>query len=371
MSRTLAIISSVSLVLCLALFGAAWMIGGSAVFHDPYSFRGIKPLIDLATRKEWRWDGGDTLALDAPVNIRYQASGPQRITVTGNADQLQHVRVGGGRIATDNPRPQAQTTKPSLDAVVSGMALRKFVVHGHQKLDLGVLDQDQLDVEVHGGGSVSGSGRVSRLNLVIAGSGSADLAGLSVQDAKVAIMGSGHATVAPHGELNLAIMGSGNVFLAAKPVQIHQTITGSGRVLGMEAGTPPPLPQQPPEPPQPPLPPPAGGGSQYVVRDNSSVDIGSVDQKSLQIIILASGKFHAVGKVENLSVQIMGSGKAELGQLAAESVTVRVTGSGDVTIAPKAGLQVFIAGSGKVHLRTRPTSISRSIMGSGRVIEEY
>ena len=195
MSRTLAIISAVSLVLCVALFGAAWMIGGAAVFHDPDSFRGIKPLIDLATRKEWRWDGGDTLALDAPVNIRYQASGPPRITVTGDADQLEHVRVGGGRIAIDNPRPQARTTRPNLDAVVSGMALRKFVVNGHQKLDLGVLDQEQLDVEVHGAGSISGSGRVTRLSVKIMGSGSADLAGLSAQDVAVAMTGSGNATV--------------------------------------------------------------------------------------------------------------------------------------------------------------------------------
>ena len=167
--------------------------------------------------------------------------------------------------------------------------------------------------------------------------------------------------------MNLVITGSGNVFLATKPGQIHQTITGSGRVLGMEAGTPPLLPQQPPEPPQPPqppLPPPAGGSSQYTVRDQT-MDIGTIDQKSLQIAILGSGKFHAEGKVENLSVQVMGSGKADLGRLAADNVAVRVMGSGDITIAPKGSLQVFIAGSGKVHLRTRPTSISRSITGLG------
>jgi hypothetical protein len=372
MSRTLAIIAAAGLALCAAFFTAAWMIGGDAIFHDSNSFRGIKPLIDLATRKEWRWDGGDSLALDAPVNIRYQASGPPRITVTGNAELLKHVRVGGGRIVIDNPAPRAGSAKPRLDAVISGMALRKFAVNGHENLALGILDQDELDIHVNGGGSVSGSGRVKKLNLVIGGSGSADLAGLSVQDAKVAISGSGKATIAPHGELQLMVTGSGRLFLAAKPQKIQQTILGSGGISNADSSEM-PVASAPSLPPAPPMPPalPADGASQYTLLHHENVNLGHIDQQSLSITIPGSGKIRAEGRVENLSVQVFGSGKVELGKLAADNATVRIIGSGDVIIAPSGNLQVAITGSGTVHLRTRPSSISRSIMGSGRIIEEY
>ena len=58
MSKMLAIVSVVSLLLCGALLGLAHAIGGDDVFHDQRSLERIKPLIDLATHKEWHWDGG-------------------------------------------------------------------------------------------------------------------------------------------------------------------------------------------------------------------------------------------------------------------------------------------------------------------------
>ena len=64
MPKMLAIVSAASLLLCGLFLGLAHAIGGDDVFHDQRSLGRIKPLIDLATHKEWRWEGGDTLALD-------------------------------------------------------------------------------------------------------------------------------------------------------------------------------------------------------------------------------------------------------------------------------------------------------------------
>jgi len=46
-------------------------------------------------------------------------------------------------------------------------------------------------------------------------------------------------------------------------------------------------------------------------------------------------------------------------------------GSGSATVAPSQELNAQILGSGDVHLMTRPARIERSIMGSGRIIEEH
>jgi hypothetical protein len=388
MSKTLALVAVIGLVLCAALFGLARTIGGDAIFHDSRNFAGIKPLIDMATRKEWKWDGGDSLALEAPVNVVYRQNGPPGVTVTGDAGQLEHVKVGGGRIVIDNA-PAARKDTPRLTAVVGGMALRKFSVNGGENLDLGKIDQDELELHLNGHGSITGTGRVNRLDLTIAGSGKAALGGLSVGDANVSIYGSGKGIIAPHGSLNLFVTGSGKIALASKPAKIEQNVLGSGgivdvgeivdKVMASVRVTVPvtldvPMPVAvPPQPPMPPPPPTADNGDahNYLVKGGREVDLGRLDQKSLNITIPGSGKIRAEGKVENLTVTIFGSGKADLGKLAADSVKVTIFGSGDAAIAPSGSVDVAIKGSGTVHLRTKPKSITRSLLGSGQVVEDY
>src|SRR5688572_20073 len=128
MSKMLAILSGAGLVLCVCFLGLAYLIGGDDVFHDPRSMQGVKPLLDMATRKEWRWQGGDTLALNAPVNVRYEPRGTPRVSVTGPAELMEHVRVGEGRITSDSPPPRNNSRK--MEAVISGVPIRKFVVNG-------------------------------------------------------------------------------------------------------------------------------------------------------------------------------------------------------------------------------------------------
>jgi hypothetical protein len=60
-----------------------------------------------------------------------------------------------------------------------------------------------------------------------------------------------------------------------------------------------------------------------------------------------------------------------LGKLAADNVKITIFGSGIAAIAPSGSVDVAIKGSGTVHLRTKPKSISRSLLGSGQVVEDY
>lgn len=390
MSKTLALIAVISLVLCATLFGLARTIGGDAIFHDSRNFAGIQPLIDMATHKEWKWDGGDSLALEAPVNVVYRQGGQPRITVTGDAAQLEHVKVGGGRIVSDNA-PAATKGQPRLTAVVGGMNLRKFSVNGGEKLDLGKIDQDELELHLNGHGSITGTGRVNRLDLTIAGSGKAALGGLSVGDAQVAIYGSGKGIIAPHGTLNLFVTGSGKIALASKPAKIEQNVLGSGGIVdvgeivdkvmaSVRVTVPVTVPVTAPVivdapvvvPPQPQTPGADNGDERnYLVKGNQNLDLGHLDQKTLTVTIPGSGKIRAEGKVENLTVNVFGSGKADFGKLAARNVAVHIFGSGVAIVAPSAALEASVTGSGAVHLTTRPKSITRSVTGSGQVVEDY
>ena len=127
-------------------------------------------------------------------------------------------------------------------------------------------------------------------------------------------------------------------------------------------------------PPQPPMPPPGadnGDEHNYLVKGSQNVDLGHLDQKTLNITIPSSGKIRAEGKVENLTVNLFGSGKADFSKLAAGNVAVHIFGSGVVIVAPSGALEASITGSGAVHLTTRPKTITRSVTGSGQVVEDY
>jgi len=418
MPRKLAIITGSGLVLCATFLGLAVAIGGDDVFHDSRSLKDVKPLIDLATHKSWRWEGGDTLALDMPINIRYRPSGPQGVLVTGPEELLKHVRVSDGRIASDTAMPRSSGKK--LDAVVSGVPIRKFVVNGGENLDLGEIDQPDLDLHLNGSGTVSGHGKVDQLRLTIAGSGKANLGGLSVTgDANISILGNGDAALSPHGRVKLFVAGSGKLQLLTKPTELRQTIVGSGGVnqLSAEAAqtalkaldvsriatdaasnaieaamgkdgigriaadaaregiASAQIDQQVREGvarglAQPSMELNTKTGS-VVVPSYKDADLGHIERESLNVTIASSGSLTADGKVDRLTVTVTGSGKAKLGKLAARIVSVMVMGSGSATVAPSEKLGATIMGSGNVHVVTRPASIERSIMGSGRVLEEY
>jgi hypothetical protein len=367
MSKTLALVSVLSLVLCAVFLGLARMIGGDDVFHDPHALEGIRPLIDMATRKEWRWAGGDTLAMDAPMTLRYQPQGKPNVTITGPAETLEHVRFNAGRISAD--KPVSASARGKMQAVVSGIAIRKFVVNGGEVLELGHVDQDRLDIHINGLGRVRGDGKVRKLSLSVSGPGQADLGDLSVGDASISVLGSGMARLSPHGKVSVFMAGSGRVALLTKPDSLDKRVIGSGLVsVGRDSAV---LPARgtPPTPPVPPSPEanPASGSS-AIVRDSENLDLGRVDQDHLDLTIAASGNVTAVGTVNRLKLNAMSSGRAELGKLAAREADVNVAGSGDVTLGPVEDLRVTILGSGNVRLSNQPANIHRVIVGSGRVI---
>lgn len=238
MSKRLMMSSVIGLALCALFLGLARAIGGDDVFHDARAFEPMKPLIDVASHKSWRWNGGDTLASDAPINIRYQPKasaegGAPQVALLGPADLLQHVRVSDGRITADNSVTRASGKR--VEAVVSGAPIRKFVVNNQENLDLGEINQENLDLHLNGNGTVSGRGKVNHLNLTIAGPGDADLGGLEVMDeAKISILGNGDATLSPHGRVKLFIAGNGDLRLLSKPSELSQTIIGQGEIHQLE-----------------------------------------------------------------------------------------------------------------------------------------
>ena len=83
--------------------------------------------------------------------------------------------------------------------------------------------------------------------------------------------------------------------------------------------------------------------------------------------ISGGGKMKVSGEAESVTVRISGSGNVQTGELATQAAEVRISGSGNVSVNPAQTLDVQISGSGTVKYIGQP-QISQRISGSGSVV---
>lgn len=108
----------------------------------------------------------------------------------------------------------------------------------------------------------------------------------------------------------------------------------------------------------------------FEVNGNDRLTIENYDQDRLTLDLSGSPEVTARGRAGELTLDISGSGQAELGELATERAAVDISGSGEATIAPRDRASIDISGSGEVVLLTNPPSLSTDVSGSGSIRRE-
>lgn len=169
--------------------------------------------------------------------------------------------------------------------------------------------------------------------VALEGNATAEVPDMNADNFGIAIVGGGTMTVAGRTErLSVKIEGSGEVKaarLVARNADVR--IAGSGDVF-----------VQAPEKP----------------------DRG----ESFDIEITGSGNAKAAGKVERLTVRVIGSGDVDATSLEARKARVRIAGSGDVALHATQELDVSIDGSGDVRYRGDPR-ITKKIPKNASVVK--
>ncbi|MDQ1154326.1 GIN domain-containing protein [Brevundimonas sp. SORGH_AS_0993] len=256
MIRTLFIIAGAALVLCLVTVGGALAIGGHDLQRHGWAWtiknrdgetvrfervQGDAADLGPLTTRTLAWTGGETLTVDSSVDVEYVQGDANSVVVTGPkalADRVRiedgHIRLGEGDervvFGWDSGNFSARTERDELKVVVTAPNVTRFVANGSGDLTIRSYDQPSLALDIAGSSDVSASGRADRLSLDIAGAGDADLASLTLKDAKIDIAGSGEATVAATGTVDVDINGSGDINLALRPAKLNSSISGSGEV---------------------------------------------------------------------------------------------------------------------------------------------
>lgn len=107
-------------------------------------------------------------------------------------------------------------------------------ISGSGDADIIGVSSDQLRLGIQGSGDIRASGRTRYLRANVSGSGDMALRSLGVGDADVTVQGSGNITVAAAGRVTASSYGSGDIELVGRPASlaIHKGGSGSVRTVG-------------------------------------------------------------------------------------------------------------------------------------------
>ncbi|WP_304171491.1 GIN domain-containing protein [Phenylobacterium aquaticum] len=111
----------------------------------------------------------------------------------------------------------------------------------------------------------------------------------------------------------------------------------------------------------------APGVSRFDLSGDQQLTIAGYNQDSLDLTISGSADARATGAARSVSVDIAGSGHADLGKVTSEAAKVDISGSGEAIIAPRAKADIDISGDGRVDLLTHPADLQTDITGSGHI----
>jgi hypothetical protein len=105
----------------------------------------------------------------------------------------------------------------------------------------------------------------------------------------------------------------------------------------------------------------------WTVNGSGQLDLSDVKQDLLRIVMRGSGTVTASGEAREASLDIAGSGRADLGGLVTQHASARIRGSAEADLAPREEVDVSISGSAVVRLHGAGARIHSHVSGSGQI----
>ena len=204
--------------------------------------KGTPGPVPAEASKSLAWTGGDLLSVATDADVEYVPGDTPSVTVTGSKDDIDRIRLDGGRIFSVGEPDHDHTVtvhfgdggvdadrhSGGVKVVVTAPGVKRFEVSGSGGLTVRSYDQATLDLALTGSGDAELNGHTDAVKLNVSGSGDADLSALQTRDADITVSGSGGSEIAATGKATIDISGSGNVELKTKPESVSSHVSGSG-----------------------------------------------------------------------------------------------------------------------------------------------
>jgi hypothetical protein len=233
MLKKLLIVFASGTVLCIVALGLGWVIGGKEM-HDAI-LEGGDYSIDFSDKedadgprksRDFTIDGGQTLAIEVPVDLHFSRGDEAKMVVTGPAEAIDRLVWTNGRLSIKGPSLRGRALRVTIVAPqIAGLDLE-----APGDITLAGLEQDQLRLKSAGAIDLDAKGKVRQLFVNTEGASSLDLERLAVEDATVRIDGVGSVSIAASHLVDVIINGAGNVTLHRKPTKLRSEINGVGSI---------------------------------------------------------------------------------------------------------------------------------------------
>jgi Putative auto-transporter adhesin, head GIN domain len=105
----------------------------------------------------------------------------------------------------------------------------------------------------------------------------------------------------------------------------------------------------------------------WTLNGSGTLDLADIKQDVLRITMHGSGTVTASGETHEASLDVAGSGKADLGRLVTQQANARIRGSAEADLAPREDADISISGSAVVRLHGAVARINSHVSGSGQI----
>ena len=102
------------------------------------------------------------------------------------------------------------------------------------------------------------------------------------------------------------------------------------------------------------------------LRGSGEISVSALDASTFRALLSGSGTITLVGRVDDLSARIGGSGSVQAAGVRARTVSADIGGSGDIDVTASEALDARIAGAGAVRYAGSPR-VTTTITGAGSV----
>jgi hypothetical protein len=100
---------------------------------------------------------------------------------------------------------------------------------------------------------------------------------------------------------------------------------------------------------------------------SGNMRVAKMSGPELSIHLNGSGDVFAEGTVDDVTINLMGSGNVTCDELKAHTAEVNLLGSGNISLFADQSLNANLPGSGNIRYKGDPPQVTKNIMGSGHI----
>jgi hypothetical protein len=173
----------------------------------------------------------ETITCEGSYDVQIDCQEKQSLAIETDENLLPLVKteVHGKTLRIYSKGHLLPTNKIRVVAAVPNLS--EFTSNGSINGDINNVNNNSLEIGIHGSGKLHLNGKSAEVRINVSGSSKIDAISLISESSRIQINGSGHIEVYATSSIDVQINGSGTVKYKGEPKSVNQQINGSGKIM--------------------------------------------------------------------------------------------------------------------------------------------